>query len=133
MNQNTNSKETEMPRSTLLAVTFAAATVIAGCTPSATTQAPATGAAAEGLQATLSGRTLSNDNGEINLGTNGRMSGTVRGAPFAGAWTVRNEQFCRTITQPARVAGTECQDVTFNDDGTVTIDGVNGPVTWALS
>jgi hypothetical protein len=61
------------------------------------------------------------------------MSGTVRGAPFAGAWTVRNERFCRTITQPARLVGTECQDVTFNDDGSMTIDGVNGPVTWTLS
>jgi hypothetical protein len=101
--------------------------------PNTTATTTASGASQGGLQATLSGRTLSNDNGEINLGTDGRMSGTVRGAPLAGAWTVRNKQFCRTITQPARVAGTECQDVTFNDDGTITIDGVNGPVTWALS
>lgn len=100
--------------------------------PSAT-MTSASGASSDGLQATLSGRTLSNDNGRITLGTDGRLSGSVRGAALDGAWTVRNEQFCRTITQPARVAGTECQDVTFNDDGTITIDGVNGAVTWTLS
>lgn len=122
-----------MARSTILAASLAAVALGAGCMPSTTATTTTSGDAQGGLQATLSGRTLSNDNGQINLGADGQMSGTVQGAPFAGAWTVRNEQFCRTITQPARVAGTECQDVVFNDDGTITIDGVNGPVTWALS
>lgn len=82
------------------------------------------------LTARLSGKTLTNDRGGmIVLGADGSMSGTVE-----GAWTERDGQFCRTVTAPARLAGTLCQDVRFNADGTVSfLQGATGTATWEIS
>lgn len=86
-----------------------------------------TSADVDPLAAALAGRTLVNDNGSIDVNRDGTLSGLVQ-----GAWTVRDGQWCRTLTAPARLAGTACQDATLNGDGTVTIAGVNGPVTWTI-
>lgn len=87
------------------------------------------------LTAAISGKTLVSEGGEFTLGSNGSltgMSGPNRDTEVTGAWEIRDGRYCRTITQPERLAGTACQDITLNDDGTVTIDGINGPVVFAL-
>jgi hypothetical protein len=85
------------------------------------------------LTAALAGKTLVNEGGAITVGRDGSLSGTVgNGTPLVGAWAVRDGQWCRTIEQPARLAGTECQRAVLNGDGTVTIDGVNGPGTFEI-
>ncbi|MEE4118911.1 MAG: hypothetical protein V2I65_07845 [Paracoccaceae bacterium] len=86
-----------------------------------------TSADVDPLTAALAGRSLTNDAGTIDVNRDGTLSGLAE-----GAWTVRDGQWCRTISEPARLAGTACQDATLNGDGSVTIDGVNGPVTWAI-
>ena len=105
-------------------VILAAALALSGCV---TTPVASDGAGS--LTAALSGRTLTNESGSLRLAANGSLSGTVGGNALTGAWTERNGQFCRTIAEPARLVGTACQDVIFNNDGTVTINNI----TWTLS
>jgi hypothetical protein len=100
---------------------------LSGCVET-TTMASDDGGDAGSLTAQLSGTTLTNDRSTIVLGADGSMSGSVE-----GAWTERDGQFCRTLTAPARLAGTICQPVRFNDDGTVTfIGGAGGDVTYTI-
>lgn len=82
-----------------------------------------------------SGVTLTNSDGTIILGADGSISGDLtNGGAIAGAWTERNGQYCRTLTAPERLAGTLCQDVRFNDDGTVSfLRGAAGDVTFDMS
>lgn len=90
--------------------------------------------AAQSLTERLSGKTLTNENATILLGADGRVSGTIRAGELVGAWTERDGQYCRTFTAPERVAGTLCQDVRFNADGTVTfLGGVAGDTTWTMN
>ncbi len=100
---------------------------LAGCMQTPASE-PATTNSGGALAERLSGATLTNDRSTIVLGADGSMSGSVE-----GAWTERNGQFCRTLTAPARLAGTICQPVRFNDDGTVTfIGGAGGDVTYRI-
>jgi hypothetical protein len=85
------------------------------------------------LTAQLSGKTLTNENGTIVLGADGSMSGAIPAGEVAGAWTVRNGQYCRTLTAPARFAGTLCQEVRFNDDTVTFVGGVSGDSTYTMS
>jgi hypothetical protein len=112
-----------------LILTTTACLAVAACQP--TTEA----ADADPLASALSGRTLVADNAEINVGADGSLTGrlgTNLENELVGAWTVRNGQWCRTITEPARLAGTECQDATVNADGTVTFVGDNRTTVYAL-
>jgi hypothetical protein len=90
---------------------------------------------ASSLTAQLSGKTLTADNGAvIFLGADGSVSGAIPAGEVEGAWTERNGQYCRTFTAPQRIAGSLCQDVRFNADGTVTfLGGVGGDTTWQIS
>lgn len=102
--------------------------VLAGCVST-----PAASDDAGSLTAALSGRTLTNENATVVLGADGRVSGSIRAGELNGSWTERNGQYCRTFTAPERVAGTLCQDVRFNDDGTVTfLGGTGGDTTWTI-
>ena len=65
--------------------------------------------AADDLKKALSGKSLTNDSGTITL----RRNGKIKAKRFEGAWTVRDGKFCRTITKPEKIAGTECQEVKF--------------------
>ncbi|MGA9434656.1 MAG: hypothetical protein WBV62_10525 [Roseobacter sp.] len=49
-----------------------------------------------------------------------------------GAWEIRNGKCCCTLTTPAQLAGTECQDITI-DGETATIVGRNGPVNYIIA
>ncbi len=48
-----------------------------------------------------------------------------------GAWQIREGRFCRTITAPAQMAGTECQDISI-DGNTATLAGRDGPTTFII-
>lgn len=65
---------------------------------------------AQDLKAALSGKTLMSGKNELRLATNGALSGVLGGKDkLTGAWAVRDGKFCRTIAEPKRLAGTECQ------------------------
>lgn len=91
---------------------------------------------ADPITQAISGKRLVADRGDfIDVNANGILTGMVgpdQSNRLAGAWEIRNGQWCRTLTEPAALAGTSCQDASLNGDGTVTIDGVNGPIVWAI-
>ncbi|MRU16989.1 hypothetical protein FDP25_16215 [Roseovarius sp. A21] len=80
------------------------------------------------LTARLSGKTGVHASGTtVTLHEDGRITGqTHNGQAIVGAWEVRNGRYCRTITAPESLAGSNCQDVEFDgnkmvfikDDGT---------------
>jgi hypothetical protein len=110
-------------------ILFSTVLALAAC------QANTTASEVDPLTAAVSGKTLVSEGGEFQVGSNGALSGAIgpnRDTAVAGAWAIRDGQWCRTLTEPARLAGTACQAMTLNGDGTVTIDGVNGPVVYAI-
>ena len=81
----------------------------------------------------ISGKTIVSETFQATLGSNGSFNGkTTDGMVFKGAWTVRNGQFCRTLTEPERFVGTECQNAELGD-GTVTITTRRGPVVYQIN
>ena len=48
-----------------------------------------------------------------------------------GAWEIRQGKFCRTITAPAQMIGTECQNISIDGD-TATLTGRDGPTTFII-
>lgn len=74
----------------------------------------------------VSGQTLIQGENVINTNADGTMTGTTAGGDeIRGAWAVRNGQWCRTLTLPARLAGTACQDVELGD-GEITFTAADG-------
>mgnify|MGYP001099742383 CR=1 FL=1 len=102
----------------------------------ATMSSDATTVDADPITQAISGKRLVADRGDyINVGANGSLTGMVgpnQSVALEGAWVIRNGQWCRTLTAPSSLAGTDCQDATLNGDGTLTIDGVNGPIVFAI-
>lgn len=101
------------------------------------------GACAEGTQQSaaptdplsnaLSGKTIVSENFQASLGSNGSFNGkATNGMIFKGAWTVRDGQFCRTLTEPKPFVGTECQNAELGD-GTVTLVTQRGPVVYQIN
>lgn len=89
----------------------------------------------DALKKALSGKSLLAPNAQLKLARNGKLSGAVGKdlkVALEGAWTVRDGKFCRTLELPAHLVGTECQKAVLNADGTVTIDGVRGPVIYQI-
>ena len=83
----------------------------------------------------LVGKTLTSPGSKIQLQEFNKMVGTAGpngNEIIDGAWEIRNGEFCRTLTSPAQLAGTECQDITIDGD-TATIVGRNGPVTYIIA
>ena len=83
----------------------------------------------------LVGKTLTNQSTRLQLQEGNMMNG--RTGPnneviIDGAWQIREGRFCRTLTSPAQLAGTECQDVNIDGD-TVTFDTSTGPQTYIIS
>ena len=84
----------------------------------------------------ISGKTLSNQNGDIKVGSDGRLSGKVgqnRDIDVAGTWESKGGRFCRTLTEPENLAGTECQAIIQNSDGTITVSSSNGDQTYIIN
>ena len=86
------------------------------------------------LTARLSGQTGVHDSGTtITLHEDGRLSGqNPSGDAIVGVWTVRDGRFCRTITAPDRLAGTNCQDVEFNGNEVTFIRDDNTTSTFVM-
>lgn len=62
----------------------------------------------------ISGKRLVAPRGDfIDVGADGRVTGMVgpdQSVALSGIWEIRNGQWCRTLTAPASLAGTACQD-----------------------
>jgi len=114
--------------------TVACALLVSACAETTTTTT--SGASSDPITQAISGKRLVADRGDyLDVGANGSVTGMVgpdQTVSLEGAWQIRNGQWCRTLTKPAQLAGTSCQDATLNGDGTVTIDGANGPIVWAI-
>lgn len=78
----------------------------------------------------VAGRTLVAGETRVTVGKNGTLVGTLAtGETLSGTWRISAGKWCRTLTQPARVAGPEaCQDVAL-EDGQLTVIGSNGKPT----
>jgi hypothetical protein len=83
------------------------------------------------MSAALAGRTLTAGPTVISLGEGGRMSGSVGDDALDGDWSISDGRFCRTITEPARMAGTECQRLEING-GKATITTRRGSQVYSL-
>ncbi|MEM1287432.1 MAG: hypothetical protein AAGH60_03685 [Pseudomonadota bacterium] len=70
-----------------------------------------TNAPASDLGEALSGTVLKGEGVTVRINEDGTLGGFVQ-----GTWEIANEtgKFCRTITAPFYVAGTECQDVSID-------------------
>jgi hypothetical protein len=111
--------------------------LIAACTALLLGAWPAitTASSIDELTAAVSGKTLITETSEIQVGSDGALTGKVGqnlDTELSGTWEIRDGQWCRTITAPARLAGSACQAMTLNNDGTVTIDGANGPIVYTV-
>lgn len=74
-------------------------------------RSPAPGPKAMGKA--LAGKTLTNETGaRITFGKDGTLSGTG----LNGVWWVSDDQVCRTLVAPERMAGTTCQKVALTED-----------------
>ncbi len=109
----------------------AAAGLLAAC--GGTTSAPP--APSDPVTQALVGKTLTSGNAKITLQEYNKMVGV--GGPFGavpidGAWEIRDGQFCRTLTAPPQLAGTECQDVVIEGD-TVTFTTSRGAQTYIIA
>ncbi|MBT8152501.1 hypothetical protein KMP13_01030 [Epibacterium ulvae] len=111
---------------------FAIASALALCLTSLN---PAPGFASDdAAKAAVAGKTITSGKAVLKVRKNGRLTGKVGpngDVTFEGAWDIRNGKWCRTITEPASFAGTECQAMTLGD-GVITISGRNGPVDWQI-
>ncbi|SDO61703.1 hypothetical protein SAMN05216196_10790 [Lutimaribacter pacificus] len=86
------------------------------------------------LTAAISGKSIVAGSGAVvNVAPNGSLTGTLpNGTELEGAWTVRDGDFCRTLTAPDNLAGTKCQEAELGD-GTVTLTDADGTSTlWTI-
>lgn len=87
------------------------------------------------IAAEFAGKNLSGNGVDMNINADGSFTGKVGqklDQDFAGTWKISDGRWCRTITKPDRFKGSECQDLTMNGDGTVTIVGRRGPAKYTL-
>ena len=87
------------------------------------------------IAAEFAGKNLSGNGVDMNIKSDGTFNGKVGknlDQDFAGTWKISDGRWCRTITKPERFKGSDCQNLTLNGDGTVTIDGRRGPAKYAL-
>lgn len=56
--------------------------------------------------------------------------GTITGSGFEGTWEERDGKYCRTLTKPERLAGTECQTVTVNGNEVTIVSESGTSTTW---
>ena len=75
----------------------------------------------------MAGKTLTLKKSTFVIGADGTMTGkTDRGETVTGTWEVEGGKWCRTITEPPRLAGSACQTASIKgktftitrDDGT---------------
>ena len=102
-----------------------AGVVLAGC--QTTTGGSATQASAPAWMSIV-GKTLVNGDTKVVLNNDG----SIVGDGIAGTWNEQDGKYCRTLTEPERFAGTECQVVSL-DGNQVTFDNQKGRTsTWTI-
>lgn len=82
-------------------------------------------AALADLTSDLAGRTLVGKGGTYTLNADGTMTGKAGKADLEGTWEISDGRFCRTISKPAKHAGSECQGIAV-DGSNVTITRADG-------
>ncbi len=80
------------------------------------------------LQTAVSGKTLVGERNSITV----NEDGTLVGNGFRGTWEVRGDRWCRTITQPAQMAGTACQNVVLDGDQITFIRASGTEITFTI-
>lgn len=64
----------------------------------------------------VAGKTLRLKGSVLVIGADGNLSGTTeKGEDVTGNWSVKNGEWCRTITAPARLANTDCKPATVKN------------------
>ncbi|WP_282608599.1 hypothetical protein [Pelagibius sp. Alg239-R121] len=80
------------------------------------------------LEAALSGRTLDSQNATVHL----NQDGTLTGTGVRGTWEVKDGKFCRTLTKPDSLAGSDCQSVLFNGNRVTFIRSNGSQATYRI-
>ena len=75
----------------------------------------------------VSGKTMQDSRkNTFTMGTDGTLVGTTsKGDAVSGTWEVKDGKWCRTIKEPARLAGSACQAATIKGD-TLTLTVKDG-------
>ena len=117
----------------IAAALFASAVVLSACGGGSPEPAPMP---ADPITQQLVGKTLTGTGLKMQLQEGNRMVGRAgvgtSTVPIDGAWEIREGRFCRTLSAPSQLAGTECQDISIEGE-TATIAGRNGPTTFIIS
>jgi len=93
-----------------------------------TTDSSATQSATAPAWLSVVGKTLVNGETTVVLNRNGTLVGTG----IEGVWEERDGKYCRTLTKPERLAGTECQVATVNGNE-ISFDNQKGRTsTWVI-
>ena len=58
--------------------------------------------------------------------------GRVIGDGIEGVWEERDGKYCRTLTRPEAIAGTECQSVSLEGDSVTFDNGAGRSSTWVV-
>jgi hypothetical protein len=84
-------------------------------------------ARAEITASQVAGKVLQGDNkSRFTVGVDGTLTGiTGKGDALSGSWEVKGGNWCRTIKEPVRLAGSACQAATINDK-TLTLTNQDG-------
>ncbi|WP_420567639.1 lipocalin-like domain-containing protein [Thalassovita sp.] len=75
------------------------------------------------LKAALSGKTIVHVKNKQTIKIN--ADGTIQGKGLSGSWKIKGNKWCRTLTEPKKFAGTECQKVDL-EGNTATFHSKNG-------
>lgn len=72
------------------------------------------GAMADITAEQVAGKTLRLKGSVLVIAADGSLSGTTeKGEKAAGTWWVKSGQWCRTLTAPERLAGSDCKAATI--------------------
>jgi hypothetical protein len=107
--------------------------LLSGCAPTVLPVTQGRIVSAAQFDATVAGKTASNDLATVTIHRDGRVTGVSDGQAFAGTWEWRDGYWCRTITAPVTVAE-DCQ-VWELRDGLLIITrdkGTGGQLRFAL-
>ncbi len=90
-------------------------------------------AQAEGLNETLSGKTLTSPKGKTVyvLGADGGLGGVIAKKKVVGTWEIRDGLWCRSLSEPAVHEVDACRVVEVNGDH-VTLSGGGQSIIYTM-
>lgn len=110
-----------------IALKVGAVLALAACVPAPRAQGD------RAIYEALANRTLVLGTSTLNLAADGRLDGvSVDGLPVAGTWAVRDGLWCRSLTQPALVAGTACERPLFEGDRVTFVRESGTSITYRI-